>query len=345
MTLLYMDSFDHYTDLSEKYDVTPGASLKPYIDTTFGRFVNGSLQIQDNTINEIVKYVTESDELIVGMAVYFSGTHNWILRLRGADSVTVCTFEANGTGGEVWRGLQGSGTSLGTFTGEFTTNTWQWLEVRIKRHATLGEIEVRVNESVVLSGTALNTGANDFAEIFLRSESQEANNVWLDDLYVLNTTGSAPQNTFLGDVRVTVTRPKANGTNSDFTPTGEVSNYLTTDDALHDGDATYVEAGQIGAKEDYDTESMADLGISPGTIFGAQVVNAVKKTDAGTLRYKNQMVVAGTTYDTGSEITATAVDYKMTTYIRDTDPSDDAAWTEAKIAAVGPGVEITYRDI
>ena len=57
------------------------------------------------------------------------------------------------------------------------------------------------------------------------------------------------------------------------------------------------------------------------------------------------MVIAGTRYDSGTEVTATAGDYSMSTYIRDTDPSDSAAWTASKVAAVGSGFSITFREI
>lgn len=345
MALLFIDGFDHYTALTEKYDLVATPPLEAEIITTDGRFTNGALEISDNNIGEIVKFVTTSDEIIVGLAVKFDGINVWIMRFQDGVGNTICTFEAEGTGGKVWRGDFDSGTLLGSFVSGFTTATWQYLEVRIKRNATLGEVEVRINESAVLSLTNQNTGATNFSRIFLRTTAQNGGSVLLDDMYILNTVGAAPQNTFIGDVRVTALRPKANGNTNNFTPTGASNNFEAVDDALADQDATFVEAGQLGAKDDYNNKDFADLGISPGTIYGVQVVNSAKKTDAGTLKYKNQMVIAGSLFDDGTEITATATDYKMTTFIRDTDPSDSAAWTESKVAAVGSGFEITFREV
>ena len=74
-------------------------------------------------------------------------------------------------------------------------------------------------------------------------------------------------------------------------------------------------------------------------------MNNVKKTDAGTLRYLDSMTIGGLQFDNAVDVTATSGDYRMSTYIRDTDPSDSGAWTEAKIAAVGSSLTITFREV
>lgn len=347
MASLFLDSWDHYTDLTEKYDLTPGGSLKPFVETSDGRFTNGSLQINQNKINEIVKFVTTSNELIVGIAFKFDGNDNWIVRLRDNLGNTIMTHEIDGTGGTIWRGLQTSGVNLGSYVNAYTTNVWQYVEFRCKRDAVNGEVEVIVGGTTqVFSATGINTGATDFSQVFLRTEHQDASSILLDDMYIFNTIGPAPQNTFIGDVRVTVLRPKANGNVNNFTPSPITSaNFDTVNEALHNQDTDFVEAGQLAAKEDYQQDDFVDIGFAPGTIYAVQTVNAAKKTDAGALKYKDQMIIGGVTFDDGTEVTATSGAYKMTTFIRDTDPSDSAAWTEAKVALTGSGYEITFREI
>ena len=232
---------------------------------------------------------------------------------------------------------------VATASTALTVGVWQYIEVRVKSHATLGEIEVHVNGSFALSAVTQDTRGTAIAN-FRMNHSAETDDAWVDDLYVLDTLG-ATNNTFTGEVRVTALRPTANGLDNNFTPFGAGTNWEATDDVIHDGDGTYVEAGQTGAKETYDNVNFTDLGISPGTIYGVQVVNAAKKTDAGQLKYKDQMIIGGLPFDNGSEIIATSGIYKMTTFLRDTDPSDDATWTEAKVDAVGGGLEITFREV
>ncbi len=347
MTMLFIEGWDHYNVTSEKWDLTPGSTLAPKI-VTGGRFGGQYLEIQDNNTNEVVKFITPSDEVICGIALRFTGNHNWLIRFRDGNGTTITTHETEGTGGQMWQDLQDSGTDLGSYTSKFTTAVWQYLEVRVKVETGgggNGEIEVRVNGVTVLSNTGISIGTEQIGQIFLRSEHQEANNVNLDDMYVLNTLGTAPQNTFLGDVRVTPLYPTANGTDNNFTPTGSATNFGAVNETIHDQNATFVEAGQLGAKEDYNNQSFAEVGFAPGTIYGVQVVNASLKTDAGALSDRDKMVIAGVAFDDGTDVVANSVDYKMSTFIRDTDPSDDAAWTEAKVAATGSGYEITFREI
>jgi len=240
-----------------------------------------------------------------------------------------------------------NGQTATTAASVFTGSVWQHVEMRVKVGTTTGELEIRRGGIQVALVTGVDTQPANFTGLISWTAEAAANSIQhhIDDLYILDTLGSAPQNTFLGDTRITVLRPKADGTNNDFTPTGEVSNFLTVDETLHDSDTTFVEAGQLGAKEDYDNQNFVDLGLSPGTIFGVQTTNAAKKTDAGLLKYRDQMIVGGVAFDSGVDVIATSGAYKMTTFVRGTDPSDSAAWTETKVAAVGSGFEITFREV
>lgn len=340
MALRFMDSFDHYTVPLDKWDTESGA--KPaQISTTVGRFVNGSLLVGGNAHSGfLTKDISTQDEYIAGFALLFPTDALMDVIFSTAGGSKVAEITINPPDIEL---RNAAGTIVATATNSITAATWQFVEFRVKQSPTLGEIECRVNNVTVASAINQNMGSTAISQIRIESHATSAV-VNIDDLYVLDTTGSAPQNTFIGDSRLTVLRPKANGNNNNFTPTGAASNFEAVDDALQDGDATFVEAGQLGAKEDYNQDDFVDLGISPGTIFSTQVVNCAKKTDAGALRYEDQMIIAGTAFKS-AEVTATSTLYKMSTFINDVDPSDSAAWTEAKIAAAGSGIEITFREI
>lgn len=338
--LQFLDSFDHYTTALEKWDSESGGTT-PIIDTTVGRFLNGSLRVGGNSMSgNLHKKLTPDDEYITGCGFFFpSDTLFSIVFQTASGQAARITFDAPNI--EL---RNAANTVVHTALSVITAATWQFVECRVKQHSSLGEIEVRVGGATVGSAITVNTGSVIMDEIIMDA-SATSDFTYIDDLYVLDTTGTSPQNTFLGDTRITVTRPKANGNNNNFTPTGAATNFDATNDALHDGDATFVEAGQIGAKEDYDNDNFSDLGLSPGTIFGVQTVNAAKKTDAGRLDYRDQMIIGGVTFDNGTDVISTSGSYKMTTFIRDTDPSDSAAWTEAKVDACGSGFEITFREI
>ena len=354
MAILFLDSFDHYADITEKWSARIG-SIEPTIgnnvdqSAVVGRFTPGSLEIKNNVFgsNGISKDFATTNEVIIGFAWnnLNSDSHVTKTQIENTAGDLNATFNIDSTTGVGTLTCEGATVSTATLT--FTGGVWQHVEIRLKRNATVGELEIKRNGTQVglLTGAdTLGNSTSDFQKFSITSDDF-AQRHYIDDLYIADTTGPAPQNTFIGDSRITVLRPDSNGLDNDFSPQGATNNFEAVDETLTDGDTTFVESGLVGAKETYGQTTFNDLGISPGTIFSAQVVNNVKKTDAGQLKYKDQMTIGGLQFDNATEITATSGDYRMTTFVRDTDPSDSGTWTEAKIDAVGSGLEITFREV
>lgn len=345
MSLLFLDSFDHYDDLALKWDSQFfGSNILPV--QTQGRFTPGAVEIRGaGGGGHWTKSIVESEEVIVGFAYLNLNADSWdaSFRIGTASDVGAASFAIDfGTGVGT---LTMNGNVATTPSTEFSGGIWEWIELRVKIHSSLGELEIRHNGTSVAGLTGVNTrGAlvGDFESVSIYATNNGQLH-YIDDLHVMNTLGTS-NNTFAGDSRITVLRPKANGVSNNFTPSAG-TNFETQDEILCDYDVSYVEGGQYGASEDYNQKSFDDIGVVPSTIYGVQVVNAAKKTDAGRLDYIDEMVIAGNRYSTGVSVISTSGAYKMTTYIRDTDPSDDAAWTEDKIEAVGSGFSITYREV
>lgn len=351
MSLLFIEGFDHLSSMDEKWDASTNATdMIPTPGT--GRFGGQALILEAISAGagSRTKNIIDSPEVILGAAyildaaVGINGVFGTATRFddfqfgMAPGSGIVTLSYVGGTSGTI---------TISTPASTVTSGTWFFIEFRVKAHPSLGEMEIRVNNVTEASTTGIDTIGADGGDIVNFRYGTSANNATtaVDDLYCLNTSGTS-NNTFLGDCRVATLHPKANGIVNNFTPSDGTSDQFTmVDETLVDFDATYVESGVVGAREAYDNEDFTDIGISPGTIFGVQVVNTVKKTDAAELRYRNQMVIAGVPFDTGVDVQAPASLYKMTTYIRDTDPSDDATWTEAKVDAVGSGIEIKFRAI
>lgn len=347
MALLFMDSFDHYIDLDEKWDAQffgrniLGTQL-------YGRFTPGALEIVGAGGGGYRdKNLPNSSELIAGFA--------WINEAGDDDDGIFSFLDDFSTKANLPTLIINTNTGVATFTyngnsastsaGLFTGSVWQHVEMRLVMSDTVGVMEIRRNGILVASLTGIDTkpsGVTSLTGFRVEADSNFQFHL-IDDLYILDGTGS-DNNSYLGDTRITVLRPKADGLVNNFVAVGAASNFEAVDEHLHDGDTTYVEAGVVGARESYDNKSFSEVGISPGDIFGVQAVNAVVKTDAGGINYLDNMVVAGVVYDNGVDVIATSGLYKMTTFARDTDPSDDAGWTEAKVASVGSGLEITFRE-
>ena len=358
MALQFIDSFDHYTAshsaagaaMSHKWDDTSFAGLM-IPDTDGGRFGGQGLLLDSTVGSAYVQktMITDRDEVIVGFAFLPSatGSHTsqFIFNTVAAGTVTFLLSMGTGTASVSSSG-GGSATSS---SGVLTDGVWHFIELRAKVHSSAGELEIKVNEITVATVTGVDTGTTGdlVRSIRVRSTSNLQHD-FIDDFYILDKTGSS-NNDFLGDCRIVSLNVDADGDTNDFTLTSstpsDVSNFEGVDELTSTTFEDYVESGLIGAREHYSNETLADRGISPSVIYGVQVVNDTLKTDVGTLKFRDEMTIAGTRYDNGVDVVAQTGEYHMSTFIRDTDPSDSATWTEAKVDAVGTGCVITVRVI
>jgi hypothetical protein len=199
---------------------------------------------------------------------------------------------------------------------------------------------LRLNNEVVGSATGVCTVGDsggtlyptDLALVgFHCSSNQE---YYIDDLYVLDDTGPAPCNTFLGDCRVEYLRPRAPGAYQQWTVAGTAStHYAAVDDAsTPDEDGSYVQSitpGQI------DTNKYQPTGLPSGPIFGAQLGLYAKKSEIGP-RVMAPVVnnVVGAPYFPSSEI----YQYSLTPY--QTNPVTGLPWTIGEINAIEAGVKV-----
>lgn len=344
MALLFMDGFDHYLDLDKKWDSAVSASNIAATQAQ-GRFTPGALRISGaGGGGRRTKNLKSSTELIAGFGWNNVDGDANLGEVRFIDNndndanLTINTSSGVAT-------LAFNGQTVSTASTTFTGSVWQHVEMRVKVSDTVGELEIRRNGVQVALLTGVDTQPSGFTGLVSFEVEAAANNIQhhMDDLYILDTTGSV-NNTFAGDSRIVTLLPTANGTSSDFTPTGAGSNFSATNETLIDDDTTFVESGLFGAKDSYVMQTLASKGLIPTIIFGVQIANGAKKTDAGRLDYLDQMVIGGTTFDNGADITSTSGAYKFTTFIRDTDPSDSGTWTIAKVDAVQSGIEITFTE-
>jgi len=243
-------------------------------------------------------------------------------------------FYCVGTEIHVYRG----GTKIGETSGAGLVNgVWAYIEAKFTINNSSGSVIIRVNENIVLSLSGIDTqdSANAYFNMF-RLGGIYSGYSYLDDMYMCDLTGSK-NNDFLGDVRVDTLRPNAAGTYTDFTPSAG-ANYQNVDETCGpDNDTTYNEGANVG---DQDSYQMPDLPAPAGTtIYGVKTQATVRKTDAGVMKCK-VLTRAGTTDDLGAELTLS--DTYLTPFeIYEDNPDDSAAWEDADVNSMEPGVEIT----
>jgi hypothetical protein len=330
---LFVEGFDQYgTDatLPAGYWTTYDSTAKSLVA---GRFGDRALQVTANN--------TISRDIGVNAATLIIGFAFKITSLPGTVFGHLCSVMDNATlqcglyvdpGGHLQFRNGNGGTLLASSSSALSTGVWYYGEIKVKVDGSAGTVEVRINGSSsgwIPPTSSLNTRSttNNYANrIALQSAGTGiATTVAYDDLYVLDTTGSAPLNDFLGGPHVSTKFPSGNGSTNQWTATGEATQAQCVDnnppnDAVYSGDST------VGHRDLYAFADTTGQSIYSVT----QLIRAVK-SDAGSRSINPVCKSGGTTSVGGTIVLGTSPAYVTQLYT--TDPNTGAAWTEGAVSA------------
>jgi hypothetical protein len=158
---------------------------------------------------------------------------------------------------------------------------------------------------------------------------------WLDNIYVLDTTGSV-NNDILGPIRVDNLLPDGAGnyTNMTRSDTG-LANFEHVDDQDPDGDTTYVYAETEGTKDTYTANDTA----SSDEVIAGVIGNVIaRKEDAGA-KFVRPIVRIGST-DYNGDSTALTESYALAKHVWDESPATATTWTSSEIDGMEIGQEV-----
>jgi hypothetical protein len=333
-----MDGFDA-GDYSLKYNYSTNAGFSSSATT---RFSSGrSLYKAYNNGGMLYKSIPASASVIIGFAANYNtnyATYPAVFAGIAGDNgatghIHIGTGDTAGTI-EVSRGFYTSRTVL--FTTPVPVNTWNYYELRVKVHDTTGYADLKINGATVgtFSGDTKNGGTSTNIDniILFGSGNNTSINVYWDDFYVIDETGSAPYNTYLGDVRVQTLTPSAAGNSTQFTPSSG-ANYTTVDELPY-STTDYVQAGTPGNTDLYTLSDATNSNV----IYGVQNNVIAKKTDAGTISVRPVIRSGGTNYNGASKFLGT--DDTVVSDTRELDPNTSAAWTQSNVNALEAGFEV-----
>lgn len=336
MALRFADSFQHYNKFQQKYASTNAPNGSP---SAVGRFGAGA----DfwNVVRYLIQTIDAQPTWIVGVAwnPWSAGYDERLITLEdgGAEQLTL-RFNTSDAKLRVQRG----GTLLGSATliPGFAISKWFYVEFKATIHASTGIAVVRVdgNEIINLSGQNTKITANASADsIRLHTRDNQATAMYLSDLYICDGTGSAPQNDFLGDVRVDAAYPDGNGNSSQLVGSdgNSTDNYLLVDEHPANDDTDYVESSTVSDKDTYTYGAVPG---SSGTVYGLQTCTYAKKTDAGTRKIANVARLSGTEVDSADLTLSTTYSYLRD--VKETKPGG-GAWTISDINSAEFGVKVT----
>lgn len=362
MALLFIDSFDHYAtaDLFEKWTTggnggTGDAVLS--IGSGGGRRSTNSLRILTATGGNRYCHATKTlspvdpTTCIAGCAIRVPAG------VIGASSIQVMGLKDGATTQvglrvnpdltlSVFRGTHGSSpTVLGTTSATLTAGSFGFIEWSVLIHPSAGTTTVRLNGAAALTLTGQNTrstAASQWTSFVLGMDSIAANsylgspqNIDHDDIYIVDASGAAPWNAFLGDCRVDARLPTGAGATTAWTPsTG--SNWQNVDDAAPDDDTTYNSSATVAQT---DTFVVQDAPVVGATIYGVQHCVSLKKSDAGTCTVAPVVRHSSTDYPRAAIAPGTSYAYGLV--IDQVNPGTSAQWTEAGFNAAEFGYKRT----
>lgn len=340
MSLLFFDGFEIYAtaDISKRWNSVTGS---PAINAGGGRRSGGALYAPNNgnsshnvskslggnysTVvmgfnfnpNIFESSISTFAQLLDGSTVQVS------LRLNTSGTISVCL---------------GASTIIDTSTTAITANSDNYLEFKVTIHDTTGSFDLRLNGTSILSGSSVDTKSSSNAyvnTVLLGTTGGLTVKTWkFDDFYILNTSGSAPNNDFLGDVRIDAVYPTADGNYTDWTPSAGSDHYALVDETTPNG-TDYVSSSTAAQQDSYVMGNPPTL--SSEIIYGVQVSVAALKDDAGSRSIK--VGVRSNTTDSVSASKALSTYQAYYSHILETDPDTGIAWTPEGVNAVEALIE------
>jgi hypothetical protein len=224
------------------------------------------------------------------------------------------------------------GTIIATGTTVLVAGSWYYIEVKCVINGASGSAEVHLNGVTEISSTAGNFGSANLDTVSFRTMSFTTARVQIDDVYVADSSGSAPRNTFLGDVRVETIYPNGAGAHSDWIPNSGSSHYTQVDEAQADGDTSYVSDSTPGH---IDTYAFGDIDTG-ATVYGVQTNLYARKDDANTRQIAPVVRQSGTD-SVGATVTLGS-SYATFSQLYNQDPTA-ADWTPTTVNADEFGVK------
>lgn len=243
MAIVYQDGFDHYGDVftdasatgarflqSRWAGVLGGANTGPAYPPSIARTGAGALAVVGSSGTTFTSSGGEKgarlvlpstySEILIHFAIYLLGglpvdNGGDGIALHDAGNNFLCGLKVLANGSLSF--INAAGAELGN-TGALSVNAnnWRHIQLRVKVSATVGVVEVWVDNVQEMNLTAQNTGTTNIGQLqFICRRTGFFN--YFDDLVVADASG-ARNNTLMGDLRVATTYPIADTVQAGWTP-------------------------------------------------------------------------------------------------------------------------------
>jgi hypothetical protein len=293
---------------------------------------------------------TNLTTLISGIRAYFNGTlasseiiMEWYDATANAVQVSLRYFPDGHL--QFYLGT-GTGTPLGSAsaTGLLNGNTWTYIECKVTINGSTGSVECRINgnSTPVISQGSLNTQstANTWVSgfIFISNFFGSTTSFW-DDWYMLDTTGTSPLNTYLGNVQVKGQAPSANsavGGRNAYTPTNPTNVNYTNVGNIPQNTSEYNADSTAG---DYDMFRFPSISAATVLFLNEWVEVELDAAGARTVALDCYSASSTPTDSLGTAFTPPTGTYQLVNNTYVVDPSTGSAWTVTNAGNAELGVK------
>lgn len=337
MALLYIDGFDHYDGNAVNLDLA-GYTNRSNITISSTRSRNGGYSLRNSTsttANIIKPLPTSLQTFGFGCAFWFDAMSSSrelfsFIQSDGSTSTPNSVISIDSAGVISHRRQSYAGPLLGSSApGVLIAGVWNHIEARVTLSNTVGSCQVRVNGVEVLNLTNVDnvfTGAETCPALRIHVEGSGGSlYTYFDDFYIWDTSGSQ-NNTFLGDRKVSTLNPSDNTGVSEWSYTGAASPVQCIN-GTQDGDTSYIYAGSaVPVTSEFELQNVDG---TVGLIAGVQLVNVMRKIEAGTVIVQPSLVSGSSATNNGSH--SVADNYAYYSSIHETNPATGMPWTASAL--------------
>lgn len=342
MSILFFDGCGEYynaAQIERVWDGTTIGSNLPAIETIGGRRSGACITLGGN-LEFIQKGFVGSKTMVIGWAgrMQIPASNTSFMQVWGSQGRHL-SFQVTSNGAIR---ITNSTVEIAISADDVVVDdVFQYYEFKFTIDPTTGIVEARVDGVEVLNETSQDT-FNDGSElaygIIFRCPAI-SNGHRIDDVYILNDSGGAPYNDFLGDIRVDALLPTGDGALSQFdTATPSSNHWENVDDNPADDDTSYNESATAN-DEDLFTFPALPVITPAHTVFGVKVVATLNKSDAGIQDFRMVCRPDATSFDSGTDLPC-QTDFRFHEHIFEEDPDASAPWTTATIDASEFGVKV-----
>lgn len=349
MALLFCDSFDHYASatMAGKWSQGTIVTGADGVNIATGRFGSGFNVTMSNVTPGASTYAGRQIDGMSATTVIAGFAYFWVTQTTH-DTIIFALREGTTNHLEIRRNsaqqlyVSRNGTQIAIGSAALSPSVWHYVELKAIINSSTGLAQLRINgvQVATFSGNTRNGGSGVVNAVMIgpgpSTSIPGTLNYTLDDLYICDDTGAAPNNTFLGDIRVEALFPNGNGNSSQWvgSDADSTDNYLLVDETPA-STADYVGSSTVGDKDTYNYTSITPL---VGTIHGAQIIPYAAKTDAGTRTIVNVARSGSSESDSSSRTLTTTALYYPT--ISELNPATGLAWTVTEINAAEFGTKV-----